>query len=130
MKLKVDMHSDVPIYLQIVERIRHMIATGALPAGSQLPPVRQLAKDLHVNFNTVARAYSNLDQAGIVSSQQGRGTYVRERSNTQALSLMRGEKLRSIVSRAVVEAFSLGYPPAEILATFDDVIKCLEEENH
>jgi GntR family transcriptional regulator len=129
MNLKVDMHSGVPIYIQIVERVKHSIATGELQPGDQLPTVRQLAQDLRVNFNTIARAYAMLDDAGIISTQQGRGTYVRERPDERVLAHMRVEKLSALVSRAVVEAFSLGYKPAEIRAAFEDTIKQLEKES-
>jgi GntR family transcriptional regulator len=129
MNLKVDMHSGVPIYIQIVERIKHSIATGELQPGSQLPTVRQLAQDLRVNFNTIARAYALLDDAGIISTQQGRGTYVRERPDERALSHLRVEKLGALVGHAVVEAFSLGYKPGEIRAAFEDTIKQLERES-
>jgi GntR family transcriptional regulator len=129
MNLKVDMHSGVPIYIQIIERIKHSIATGELQPGNQLPTVRQLAQDLRVNFNTIARAYALLDDAGIISTQQGRGTYVRERPDERALSHLRAEKLDALVGHAVVEAFSLGYKPGEIRAAFEDTIKQLEKES-
>jgi GntR family transcriptional regulator len=127
MNFKVDMHSRVPIYLQIVERIEHGIAMGELRPGDQLPTVRRLAQDLRVNFNTIARAYAMLDQAGVISTQQGRGTYVRERPDERALAQMRAEKLSALAGRAVIEAFSLGYKPAEIRAALDNTIKQLEE---
>ncbi len=98
MKLKVDLHSRVPIYIQIVERVKHSLAIGELAPGEQLPTVRQLARDLRVNFNTVGRAYSLLNDAGILSTQQGRGTYVRERPEGRALLQMRSEKLRTLPS--------------------------------
>jgi GntR family transcriptional regulator len=128
MKLKVDLHSRVPIYIQIVEWVKHSLAIGELAPGEQLPTVRQLAHDLRVNFNTVARAYSLLNDAGILSTQQGRGTYVRERPDGRALSQMRSEKLRTLVNHAVVEALSLGYGPAEIRNAIDDAIKRIEKE--
>ena len=129
MNLKVDLHSGVPIYTQIVDRVKHMIATSELKPGDQLPTVRQLAQDLRVNLNTVARAYTILNDAGIISTQQGRGTYVRDRPDERALSRMRADNLSSMIQRAVVEALSLGYKPAEIRASFDDAIKQLERES-
>ena len=129
MNLRVDLQSGVPIYIQIAERIKHMIATGELKPSHQLPTVRQLAQDLRVNFNTIARAYAVLDDAGIISTQQGRGTYVRERPDERALTQMRAQKLGALVGRAVIEAFSLGYKPAEIRAAFDEAIKRLEKES-
>lgn len=129
MNLKVDMHSGVPIYIQIVERVKHMIATGELKPGDQLPTVRQLAQDLRVNFNTIARAYTLLNDAGIISTQQGRGTFVRERPDECAIARMRTEKLSALIGHVVIEASSLGYKPTDIRAAFDDAIKQLEKES-
>jgi GntR family transcriptional regulator len=130
MKLKVDLHSRVPIYIQIVERIKHSIAMGELTPGEQLPTVRKLAHDLRVNFNTVARAYSLLNDAGILSTQQGRGTYVREWCDERVLSQMRAEKLHALAGQAVVEAFSLGYTSSDVREAVEDVVKQLEQERN
>jgi GntR family transcriptional regulator len=129
MNLKVDMHSRVPIYTQIRERIKHMVATGELKPGDQLPTVRQLAQDLRVNLNTVARSYTLLNEDGVISTQQGRGTYVRERPDERALSRMRAEKLNTLATHTVIEAFSLGYKPDEIRAAFNTAIKQVENES-
>ena len=127
MKLKVDWHSHVPIYIQVVERIKHMIATGQLAPGEQLPTVRQLAHDLKVNFNTVARAYSLLDDTSIISTQQGRGTFVRERPDEYELAQLRVETLHKLVGYAILEAYSLGYKPGEIRGAFEDTVRQLEQ---
>jgi GntR family transcriptional regulator len=128
MKLTVDLHSRVPIYIQVVERIKHMIATGQISPGEQLPTVRQLAHDLKVNFNTVARAYSLLDDASIISTQQGRGTFVRERPDENELAQLRAETLHKLVGYAILEAFSLGYKPGEIRGAFENTVRQLEQE--
>ncbi len=130
MNLKVDTHSKVPIYIQIVERVKHMIATGEMKPGDQLPTVRQLAQDMRVNLNTIARAYRLLNDAGVISTQQGRGTFVRERSYDRALSRMRAEKLKALMDQIILEALSLGYKPAEIRSTFDLAVKQLEKESN
>ncbi|MEW6567319.1 MAG: GntR family transcriptional regulator [Chloroflexota bacterium] len=114
MRVELDFRSHVPIYLQIVERIKSLVATGSLQPGDQLPTVRQLAADLRVNFNTVARAYRILDQAGLISTQQGRGTYVLE-----ALPPGQAERLRRLTLRGLVRSFlmdtaRLGFSPAEV----------------
>ena len=129
MKLKVDKHSRVPTYAQIVERVKHMVATGELRPDDQLPTVRQLAQDLRVNFNTVARAYTLLHNAGIVSAQHGRGTFVRERLDVRSLSHMRAEKLNALAGRAVIEAFSLGYTSSEVRSAFHNAVKQMEQES-
>ena len=128
MNLKVDVRSKVPIYLQIGERVKHTIATGEMQPGDQLPTVRQLAQDLRVNFNTIARAYRLLNDAGVISTQPGRGTFVSERPDNRVLSRMRAEKLKALMDQVALESFGLGYKPAEIRSAFDVAIKQLEKE--
>lgn len=101
--IDVDLRSHVPIYIQIVERVGHLVATDVLRPGDQLPTVRQLATDLRVNFNTVARAYRLLDEAGVISTQQGRGTYVLE-----GLSINQAEGLRQAALEGLVRSFLTG----------------------
>jgi len=98
--ISVDLRSHVPTYVQIVERVGHLVATGVLKPGDQLPTVRQLATELRVNFNTVARAYRLLDEAGVISTQQGRGTYVLE-----GLSSVQAEELRQAALEGLVRSF-------------------------
>ena len=86
MNITIDFRSGHPIYLQIVEQARKQIADGELQPGDQLPTVRQLATDLRVNFNTVARAYRLLDNAGLISTQHGRGTYVWEKPSEEGFN--------------------------------------------
>jgi GntR family transcriptional regulator len=125
---KSDLRGNAPIYLQVADHIQHGIATGELAPGEQLPTVRQLAHDLRINFNTVARAYAQLDAAGIISAEQGRGTFVRERPNDRAHSQLRADRLGALVGHAIVEAFSLGYRPAEIRAAVENSIRYLEKD--
>jgi len=127
MTLTVDPTSAVPIYMQIVDRLRHLIASGEIAPGDQLPTVRSLAQDLRVNFNTVARAYAVLDEAGIISTQQGRGTFVRARPDPRVQAELRAERLRVLVGGAVVEALSLGYTPAEIRDACDMALRRVNE---
>lgn len=75
--LTVDPRSGVPIYLQIAEQIKRSVALGVLQAGEQLPTVKQLALDLTVNPNTVARAYRDLERANVIETSPGRGSFVR-----------------------------------------------------
>ncbi len=92
---ELDFRSHVPIYTQLVERIKHMIASGALEPGDQLPTVRQMAAELRVNFNTIARAYRILDEEGVISTQQGRGTYVLEPLPPERASRLRRARTNS-----------------------------------
>jgi GntR family transcriptional regulator len=78
MGLRIDPDSAMPIYLQVVRAVKHQVATGRILPGAQLPTVRELATTLRVNPNTVARAYDQLDADSVITTQQGRGTYVRK----------------------------------------------------
>ena len=119
MELRIDPDSAVPIYLQIVKTIKHQVATGRLKPGAQLPTVRELATDLRINPNTVARAYDLLDSDSVITTQQGRGTYVRERPDNAHLTRVRQEQLKTLVDSAVGKALSLGYTADEIREAFD-----------
>lgn len=119
MELRIDPDSAVPIYLQIVQTIKHQVATGRLKPGAQLPTVRELATDLRINPNTVARAYDLLDSDSVITTQQGRGTYVRERPDNAHLTRVRQEQLKTLVASAVGKALSLGYTADEIREAFD-----------
>lgn len=119
MQVRLDFKSESPIYEQIVEQIRQSIASGALKAGEQLPTVRQMAAELRVNFNTVARAYRMLDEAGLISTQQGRGTYILEPESRHAHAHLREEILSNLIQRTLNEALMLGFSEDEIRQAFD-----------
>ena len=104
-----DMRSEAPIYVQIVEQVRQRVATGELQPGDQLPTVRQMATDLRVNFNTVARAYRLLDEAGLISTQQGRGTYIWEGPTEETLKQLKKKSLEELARNYLDEASRLGY---------------------
>jgi GntR family transcriptional regulator len=114
MEIQVDFESGVPIYMQLVDRIKQMVVSGQLQPGQQLPTMRQLAADLRINYNTVGRAYALLDQEGVISTQQGRGTYIATRLTEEQLRRMRLDKLCSMVKQVLQEALVLGYSPREI----------------
>jgi GntR family transcriptional regulator len=114
MDLELDFESGVPIYMQLVDRVKQMVASGQLQPGQQLPTMRQLAADLRINYNTVGRAYLILDQEGVISTQQGRGTFVASRLDEGQLQEMRLDKLRSMLGKVLHEARVLGYDRQEI----------------
>ena len=89
MKISIDLRSDIPIYLQIVEQIRQQLTSGGLKPGDQLPTVRALASELRINFNTVGRAYRVLDESRLISTQRGRGTESRAGSKRRRCSKLR-----------------------------------------
>src|SRR6478672_13340583 len=103
----VDPQSPTPIYAQLDRSIRAAIATGTLAPGSQLPTVRQLAVDLAVNANTVARVYAQLERDGILETQRGVGTFVRERPSPEASKAHRERELRQISRRFINDGAAL-----------------------
>ena len=125
--LQLDFHSGLPIYTQIVEQIQSQLANGILKAGDQLPTVRALASDLRVNFNTVARAYRMLDEARIISTQQGRGTYITEIPPPEVSEKLRQESLSSLTQRYISEALRLGFTHREISQLVKDNLKSWNE---
>ncbi|MDH7489380.1 MAG: GntR family transcriptional regulator [Anaerolineae bacterium] len=127
MNIRINAESGVPIYMQIVDRIRHLVATGALRPGQQLPTIRQLAVDLRVDPNTVARAYAILDSQGVISTQQGRGTYIAEHPDEARLAAFRAEQLRQMMDHAILDALSLGYRAVEVRAAFLEQLARWEE---
>jgi GntR family transcriptional regulator len=131
MHIQLDFRSGQPIYLQIVEQIRQMVVSGELQPGDQLPTVRQLATDLRVNFNTVARSYRLLDEAGLISTQHGRGTYVWDAPSTEALQKLRWQGLEGLMNHCIQEALRQGYSTEEIRQAFErQLMKTKESSNN
>jgi GntR family transcriptional regulator len=116
MKFVVDLTRHYPAYAQILEQVKHAIATGELKPGDQLPTVRQLAADLRVNFNTVARAYRLLDEEGVISTQHGRGTYILGPTTARDTKRLRQKELAQLTEYFVQEAEKLGFSPKEVRA--------------
>ena len=120
MNLEIDFRSGIPIYLQVVERIKERLADGQLKPGGQLPTVRSLALELRVNFNTIARAYRILDEAGIISTQQGRGTYIMEMPPPEVAEAMRQKALEELTRRYIADAERLRVKPEELIEILKD----------
>ena len=119
LSLQLDFRSEVPVTTQIMEQIQDRVLNGELGPGDQLPTVRQMAADLRVNFNTVARAYRLLDEAGLISTQHGRGTFVLEPPSTGKREQLRREALQHLTREFLQAAARLGLSPAEIRTEFD-----------
>jgi GntR family transcriptional regulator len=94
-KIHISSHDGIPIYLQIVNQVKYLVASSRLEAGEELPPIRTLAEQLLVNPNTVARAYRELELAGVVTKRRTTGTYVSD----SASPLARRERLKIITER-------------------------------
>ncbi len=130
MHLEIDFRSGIPIYLQVVERIKERIASGRLMPGTQLPTVRSMALDLRVNFNTIARAYRILDEVGIISTQQGRGTYVMQISPPEVSEKIRQKGLMALTRRYLADAERLGASPEELDLILKDQVTHWQQTGH
>jgi len=110
--------SGVPIYLQLMEQVKHAIETGALRAGDQLPGIRPLAEELVINPNTVAKAYRELEHEGVIELRHGAGAFVSATTRGKKAA----EKVRagqSIVSAAVEKLHARGMSDDEIRRLFE-----------
>jgi len=125
--LQIDFRSGLPIYTQIVNQVQSQIASGIIKPGDQLPTVRALAEELRVNFNTVARAYRILDEARIISTQQGRGTYITEKPPPTITEKLRRETLETLTHRYISEAIRLEFSKSEIRQMVSDQFKVWNE---
>ena len=129
MNLEIDFRSGIPIYLQVVERIKERLASGELRPGDQLPTVRSLAQELRVNFNTIARAYRLMDESGIISTQQGRGTYILEMPPPELLGSIRAKALDDLTQRYIADAERLGVAPQELSGRLNEAL-ARQNETH
>jgi len=108
----------VPIYLQLMEQVRHAIETGALRPGEQLPGIRPLAEELVINPNTVAKAYRELEHEGIIELRHGAGAFVTQQASARKTT----DKLRAaqaIVATAVEKLHAKGVSDEEIRRLFE-----------
>ena len=117
---QVDTQHPTPIYHQLERSIRFAIAVGKLGIGDQLPTVRQLAVDLRINANTVAKVYTELERGGVVETRRGVGTFVTARPNEAANRRDRERRLREMSDHFVAEIHNHGF-------SIDDVIEHLEK---
>ena len=115
---RLDSSTGVPFYRQIIDQVLLAVGDGRLKPGTQLPTVRQLAVDLSVNLNTVAKAYREMEIRGIVQTQQGTGTFVVARAG--AKSREKRKALQDLVDRMLANAEALGVP-------MEDVVEALVE---
>ena len=121
MQIHINTNDGVPIYLQVVNQIRYLVAAGRLSSGDELPPIRALAENLVVNPNTIARAYRELEQAGIVEKRRTAGTYITD----QGSPLARRERLKILAGRIdqlLAESEQMG-------VGIDEVIKLLHQRH-
>ena len=127
LSLQIDFRSGLPIYTQIVNQVQAQVASGILQPGDQLPTVRAMAEELRVNFNTIARAYRILDEERIISTQQGRGTYITEIPPPKISEKLRKESLEALTQRYISEAMRLEFSKTEIRQMVNDKLKAWNE---
>jgi GntR family transcriptional regulator len=118
MNFRLDSSSGVPFYRQVIDQVLLAVADGRLKPGTQLPTVRQLAVDLSVNLNTVAKAYREMEIRGIVQTQQGTGTFVAARSGAKTRE--RRKALQDLLDRLIANGEALGIP-------LEDLVEALVE---
>ncbi|MDF9407053.1 MAG: HTH-type transcriptional repressor YtrA [Pelotomaculum sp. PtaB.Bin013] len=121
MLFDLDLKSGIPIYIQLKEKIKLAVATGKYPPGAQLPTVRQMAVDLRINANTVARVYSELESEGFLATRQGKGTFVREITEIKADD--REKSLQDLIDTLLIECASRGFAPELLLTELEKRIK-------
>ena len=124
LKITIDHRLDTPIYQQIVDQVTAHIQAGELVSGDQLPTVRAVATELKINFNTVSRAYRVLDDAGIICTQQGRGTYILDVPASATNEMILAEKIDHEIRAFLNRMSHLGFSASQTI----DLL--LEKTNH
>ena len=109
----------VPIYLQLVEQVKHAIETGALRAGDQLPSIRPLAEELVINANTVAKAYRELEREGVLELRQGAGAFVADTARARQGAAEKFRGAQPLVAETVGELRERGLTDDEIRRLFE-----------
>lgn len=120
--LEINIHSPVPVYQQIMDQIRALVGKGTMKPGVPLPSVRQLAAELAVNPNTVAKAYQLLELEGTIVTLKRRGAFIGEKSHTQA-GVARERRLGEVVDRLLDEAQRLGLSEEDIVGALEKRIR-------
>ena len=117
MIFRIHQASGVPLYLQLIEQVKHAVETGALRTGDQLPTIRKVAEDLVMNPNTVARAYRELEHEGVIELKHGSGAYIKESAGDRA-RVMR--KAQSIVQSALDRLTPFDLTEDEVRRVFEN----------
>jgi GntR family transcriptional regulator len=117
--------SGVPLYLQLMEQVKHAVETGALRPGDQLPTIRALAQELVMNSNTVVRAYRELEHEGIVELRHGLGAFISDSVEARGKSI---HKAQAIVQSAVERLQSLGVTEQEMRRLFENELALMQPE--
>ena len=116
MVVQINPSSGVPIYLQLMEQVKHAIETGALRPGDQLPGIRKMAEDIVMNPNTVAKAYRELEHEGVIELRQGSGAFVADARGPGAPAMRRA---RGVAVEAIARLEALGLKEDEMRRLFE-----------
>jgi len=119
----IDKGSSVPIYAQIVDRVEALVMSGKIKAGDRLPSIRSVAEATRVDYNTVAKAYAELDRAGIIKTARGVGTHVTDTMDEETLQASRQAKLHDVLESTIRGLVELGYSEREIREAFNAVLR-------
>ena len=126
MLLRIDPRSPVPVYEQLVFQVKRAVAEGLLVPGSKLDSVRELAKTLAINPNTVVRALEVLEADGVILRKQGAGCFVSD-APSELAARERKRRLEELVTHTVTEAYHLGFSPDEVRAALEQGLTALEK---
>jgi GntR family transcriptional regulator len=119
--VQIDPRDATPIYAQLERGLRAAIATARLQPGDQLPTVRQLAVDLRVNANTVARVYAELERAGVIETRRGVGSFVTATPSEAHPPRERDRRLRAFATRVLADADAAGFTLRDLLSALEDI---------
>ncbi|HEY1502507.1 MAG TPA: GntR family transcriptional regulator [Acidobacteriaceae bacterium] len=121
-RFRLDAHSGVPVYRQLIDQVLAAVARGALRTGDQLPTVRQVAVDLAINPNTVMRAYREMEIREILDTQQGSGTFIAE-TKTAGSGEERERQMEQLVVEFVARGGSLGFTAQEMIRRLREMVE-------
>jgi GntR family transcriptional regulator len=128
MRFQLNFKSGKAVYLQLVDQVRLAAASGALQPGEALPGIRPLAEELRVNRNTVAKAYNELENQGIIETAAGKGCFVREQAASPFRKDVRRKLLSEMIDEVVIHAHHLQIGKAEFLQLADERFDALEHK--
>ena len=129
MLLQINYKSGKPVYLQVVDQIKAAAASGAVRVGEPLPSIRPLAEELRVNRNTIAKAYTELENQGIIETMPGKGCFLKPNVSPFSKDVQHRLLIEEI-DQAVVQAHHLQVPAAEFLELARDRLRALQERQH
>ena len=127
MLLQINFKSGMPVYLQLVDQAKAAAASGALQPGEALPSIRPLAEELHLNRNTVAKAYSELESLGVIETLPGKGCFLKQ-NHSPLRKEVRRKLLIEEIDQAIVMAHHLQVPGREFLELIQERLEMLEDK--